>query len=222
MPAIHQGLFERIGRTLEVEAREQDVLITYLAAFSLAAIRPQIRLEIGPMAAWVPNEQRAIRPYASDHFPNLFKQAETLICTILAERTFWEKATILHQEAHRGPDKPLPRHYSRHYYDLYRLSLLPVRDSALMKIDLLQEVVQFKMRFYHCPWAAYEDAKPGSLKLLPPEHHLAELKRDYQAMQAMLFGRIPSFEEIIVQIESLEKMINMQIVLENNYENPTR
>lgn len=205
-----------------MEAREQDVLITYLAAFSLAAIRPQIRLEIGPMAAWVPNEQRAIRPYASDHFPNLFKQAETLICTILAERTFWEKATILHQEAHRGPDKPLPRHYSRHYYDLYRLSLLPVRDSALMKIDLLQEVVQFKMRFYHCPWAAYEDAKPGSLKLLPPEHHLAELKRDYQAMQAMLFGRIPSFEEIIVQIESLEKMINMQIVLENNYENPTR
>ena len=182
----------------------------YPAAFSLAAIQPQIRLEIGPMAAWVPNEQRTICSYASDHFPDLFKQAGTSIRTILAERTFWEKATILHQEAHRGSDKPFPRHYSRHYYDLYRLSLLPICDSALGKIDLLQDVVQFKMRFYRCPWARYEDAKPGSLKLRPPEHHLAELRKDYQLMQAMLFGQIPSFDEIIVQIESLERMVNGQ------------
>jgi hypothetical protein len=86
---------------------------------------------------------------------------------------------------------------------------LPIRDNALKKIDLLQDVVQFKMRFYRCPWDRYEDAKPGSFKLLPPEHHLAELKRDYQAMQAMLFfGQIPSFDEIIVQLESLEKIVN--------------
>jgi hypothetical protein len=212
VPTIYQGLSQRIGRTLEVEARDQDVLITYPAAFSLVAIQPQIRLEIGPMAAWVPNEQRTIRPYASDHYPDFFKQAGTSICTIVAERTFWEKATILHQEAHRGPDKPLPRHYSRHYYDLYRLSLLPICDNALKKIDLLQDVVQFKMRFYRCPWARYEDAKPGSLKLLPPEHHLAELKKDYQAMQAMLFGKIPGFDEIIVQIESLEQLVNAKRV----------
>jgi hypothetical protein len=88
------------------------------------------------------------------------------------------------------------------------LSLLPIRDNALKKIDLLQDIVQFKMRFYRCPWARYQDAKPGSLQLRPPEHHLAELKRDYQAMQTMLFGQIPSFDEIIVQIESLEKIVN--------------
>jgi hypothetical protein len=132
----------------------------------------------------------------------------TLIRTIVAERTFWEKATILHQEAHRGPEKPLPRHYSRHYYDLYRLSLLPIRDSALARIDLLQDVVQFKMRFYRCSWALYEDAKPGSLKLLPPQHHVMELKRDYQAMQVMLFGQIPNFEKIMTELGSLEKIIN--------------
>jgi len=44
--------------------------------------------------------------------------------------------------------------------------------------------------------------------LLPPEYLLAELERDYRAMQAMLFRKIPSFDEIIAQIESLEKMIN--------------
>jgi hypothetical protein len=213
IPAIRLGFSERIGTEMVVEARMQDVLINYPAAFSLAAIQPQIRLEIGPMAAWVPNEQRPIHPYAFDYFPNLFKNPMTSIRTIVAERTFWEKATILHQEAHRGPEKPLPRHYSRHYYDLYRLSLLPIRDSALARIDLLQDVAQFKMRFYRCPWAMYEDAKPGSLKLLPLQHHVAELKRDYQAMQGMLFGQIPNFEKIMTELGSLEKIIdNLGIV----------
>ena len=37
---------------------------------------------------------------------------------IRAERTFWEKATILHQEAHRPKEKIQPPRYSRHYYEV--------------------------------------------------------------------------------------------------------
>jgi len=208
VPAIRPVLAERIGNAVGVEVDGQDVLIWYPRAFSLEAMKPQIRLEIGPMAAWVPNEQRTIRPFAAERFPQLFKQAETMVRTIAAERSFWEKATILHQEAHRGAEKPLPPRCSRHYYDLYRLSLLPVRDKALASIDLLQDVVQFKTRFYRCPWALYEEAKPGSLRLLPPEHHVAELQKDYQSMQAMLFGEIPSFKAIMTELAILEKIIN--------------
>ena len=125
-----------------------------------------------------------------------------------AERTFWEKVTILHQEAHRGAERQLPRHYSRHYYDLYRLSRLPIRAQALKSLDLLREVVLFKMRFYRCPWARYEDARPGSMRLLPPEHHTTELRKDYSAMQTMLFGSMPSFDEILAELAELEKAIN--------------
>ena len=208
VPAIRPVLAERAGTAVGVEAHAQDVLLQYPRAFSLEAVQPQIRLEIGPMAAWVPNEPRTIRPYAADQFPQLFSQAETTVRTILAERTFWEKATILHQEAHRGPEKSLPPRYSRHYYDLYRLSRMPIRDEALAKIELLQDVVQFKMRFYSCPWARYEEAKPGNLRLLPPKHHAAGLERDYQATQALLFGQIPSFEAIMTELANLEKTIN--------------
>jgi len=208
VPAIRPILAERCGAHVGVVAQGQDVLIQYPRAFSLEAVQPQIRLEIGPMAARVPNEQRTIRPYAAERYLHLFSQAETSVRTLAAERTFWEKATILHQEAHRGPEKPLPARYSRHYYDLYRLSRLPIRDKALASIDLLQDVVQFKMRFYRCPWAMYEEARPGSLRLLPPEHHVAELQRDYRSMQAMLFGDIPSFDAIMTELSALEKIIN--------------
>lgn len=149
-----------------------------------------------------------IRPYAAEQFPDQFKQGETSVRTITAERTFWEKATILHQEAHRGAEKEQPPRYSRHYYDLFRLSQLPIRAKALERFDLLQDVVQFKMRFYRCSWARYEEARPGSLKLVPPEHDFAGLRKDYQSMRAMLFGHIPGFEEIITGLADLEEAIN--------------
>ncbi len=75
-------------------------------------------------------------------------------------------------------------------------------------MELLQEVVRFKMRFYRCPWAMYEEAKPGSFRLLPPAHHVSELRRDYLAMRAMLFGAIPTFDEITKGLATLEKSIN--------------
>ncbi|OGW69853.1 MAG: hypothetical protein A2036_01435 [Omnitrophica bacterium GWA2_50_21] len=205
---LRQDLTTRAGSTINVEAAGQDVFVRYPKAFSLEAILPQVRLEIGPLAAWAPNEEKPIRPYTAEHFQHLFKLPNTVVRTISAERTFWEKATILHQEAHRGMDKPMPLRYSRHYYDLYRLSLLPIGASALSKLNLLEEVARFKMRFYRCPWAMYEQAKPGSLRLLPPTRHLPHLQKDFRDMQAMLFGSIPSFDEIMSGLATLEKKIN--------------
>jgi hypothetical protein len=88
VPAVRGSLADRLGAAMKVEAREQEVLIHYPAAFSLAAIQPQIRLELGPMAAWAPNEPRAIHPYAAEQFPEQFRQRETSVRTIAAERAF--------------------------------------------------------------------------------------------------------------------------------------
>ena len=48
-----------------------------------------------------------------------------------AERTFWEKATILHQYAHLPETKALPDRISRHFYDFYRLLNSEVKAKAL-------------------------------------------------------------------------------------------
>jgi len=208
VPVLRKELISRAGAAIGIETAGQDVFIRYPQAFSSEAVQPQVRLEIGPLAGWLPNEEKSIRSYAADHFPRLFSRPGAIVRTIAAERTFWEKATILHKEAHRGSDKPLPPRFSRHYYDLYRLSLLPIAASALARPDILEKVVKFKMRFYHCLWARYEQAKPGSLRLLAPEHHLAELKKDFKDMRAMLFGSVPAFEAIMSGLVSLEKAIN--------------
>ena len=209
-PVLRVALATRAGVGITVEVDEQEVKVWYPKAFSLTAILPQIRLEIGPLAAWTPNVACPIRPYAAERFPQVFTQPATAVRTIAAERTFWEKATILHQEAHRAPERPLPARYSRHYYELYRLSRLPLGRAALTDLDLLREVVCFKTRFYHCPWAHYETAKPGTLRLLPPSHNRDGMQKDYAAMSAMLFGSIPTFAEILDGLADLERTINRQ------------
>ena len=208
VPILRRKFPSRVAGIIEVNAHNENILIRYPRAFSLDAIQPEVRLEIGPMAAWFPHSVQTIRPYAAEYFPGIFKKPSTQIRTIDAERTFWEKATILHQEAHRAPEKLLPPRYSRHYYDLYRMALSPVVENALRRLDLLEDVVAFKQRFYRAPWAMYEAAKPGSFRLLPPEHNRKSLTEDYTRMQAMLFGAIPQFKDIEQLLDELEQRIN--------------
>lgn len=84
----------------------------------------------------------------------------------------------------------------------------PVKDNALQDNDLLDRVVRFKDKFYRCPWARYDIAKRGTMKLLPPEYNVRQLRSDYEHMQNMLFGEKPSFEEIMSAMAQLEKEIN--------------
>lgn len=182
--------------------------ITYPVAFSSDYLRPEIKLEIGPLAIWVPNDKYEISSYAAQEFPALFKNPTCTVRAIRAERTFWEKATILHHEAHRLPDNPQPSRYSRHYYDLAMMAKADVKGLALADLKLLESVVESKIRFYPRSWANYELAKPGTLKLVPPDHLMISLKRDYGAMKDMIFGDYPTFDEIINLLSLLEKEIN--------------
>lgn len=77
----------------------QVIQIRYPAAFSLAALRPEVKLEIGPLASWVTSDRYEIRPYASEEFSHVFESPQCPVVAIKPERTFWEKATILHQQA---------------------------------------------------------------------------------------------------------------------------
>jgi hypothetical protein len=184
--------------------------VMYPAAFSDAYLRPEVRLEIGPLAAWMPYEHYRIKPYAAEAFPQLFKQADCAVQAIRAERTFWEKATILHHEANRPESSPQPLRYSRHYYDLAMMAAAPVKDAALADLALLEHVVEFKQRFYRRPWAKYGEAKPGTFKLIPVGHVLLAVEKDYAQMRNMIFGRYPHFDEIMETLRTLEGEINIQ------------
>lgn len=182
--------------------------VQYPAAFSDVYLRPEVRLEIGPLAAWLPYDHYRVRPYTAEAFPHIFKQADCAVQAIRAERTFWEKATILHHEANRPEGNPQPLRYSRHYYDLAMMAASPVKDKALTDLALLADVVAFKKRFYPRGWAQYEQAKPGTFRLMPSGHVLTTVQKDYTQMRSMIYGRYPVFDEIMAMLHHLEGEIN--------------
>lgn len=193
---------------LEIDPHEaQTVNFTYPKLFSESAILPMVRLEIGALAAWTPTVQTTITSYAAQQYGRIFQNPGTSVLTVMPERTFWEKVTILHKEAFRTNGN-FPARYSRHYYDLFCMDKSPVKASAYVDLDLLSRVVQFKERFYPAGNAHYDLAKPGTMRLLPPEDCLPSLREDYAHMQNMLFGNKPSFERIMDCIARLELEIN--------------
>jgi hypothetical protein len=193
-----------------VRADESDGHILYVgypASFpeSYTYIRPEIKLEIGPLAAWVPNAKYQISPYVAEMNSEL-KISTATVPTIKAERTFWEKATILHREYHR-PKGHTPPRYSRHYYDLFKMGNSRIKDAALANLALLSDVVDFKDRFYHCGWAKYNEAKSGLLCLYPNEAGLDVLADDYKNMRNMIFGDYPDWNDILKYLRRLEEEI---------------
>ncbi len=195
----------------QVEIDQKDphcVNISYPITFEDAYIRPEVRLEIGPLASWQPSREFLITSYVAEYFPRLFKHGEITVRAIEGKRTFWEKATILHQEAHRPERKLQPSRYSRHYYDLAMLASSEIREQALSDLELLKDVVDFKKKFYPVGWAHYETAVPGSLKLIPSKEIINSVIKDYRAMQEMIFGYKPTITEIFDILHDLEEQIN--------------
>jgi hypothetical protein len=124
------------------------------------------------------------------------------------ERTFWEKATLLHAEHHRPKESKLPGRLSRHAYDVARYVAAGAVEAALKRDDLRERVVEHKSIFFRSAWAHYETAKPGSFHLVPPVWRQAEWRRDYEQMRDMIFGETPSFDSILQALGGLEKRIN--------------
>lgn len=207
VPSFQNELNERLGPIIQAEFYKDIVKITYPGTFTNPAILPWIILEIGPLASWTPHATHTITPYAAEFFPQYFVKLSGEVTVVTSERTFWEKATILHQEYHRPSDKAIPKRYSRHYYDLYKMGLTQCADSSIAQIDLLPKVVEFKERFYRAPWSNLANAKPGNLYLVPPKYRVPALEEDYEDMKAMFFHEEPPFSVILEGLKNLENRI---------------
>ncbi len=108
-----------------------------------------VRLELGCRGDQIPCEEAALTPYAAESFPNLFQVPSFKVNAIGPERTFWEKATILHREYYRAEaGKQISDRVFRHYHDVAIISKHPRGLSALENLNLLKQVVEHKQHFF--------------------------------------------------------------------------
>ena len=104
--------------------------------------------------------------------------------------------------------KIINQRQSRHYYDFFKLLKSTYLSDALSKLNLLTRVAMHKQIYFRCAWAKYEQAKIGTLKLIPPSYVESGMRKDYFAMREMFFNTPPSWDEIITVITQFEIKFN--------------
>jgi hypothetical protein len=216
LPALQKAATEALGTegwNIEIDANEpQTVLFRYPTALGKGEaeeyVRREVKIEFGARSDAWPAEEKIIVPYVAEAFPETTKDAATTVHVLSIQRTFWEKATILHAEFHRPKESPTPARFSRHYADLAALADHASAAESLKNTTVRDRVVEHKKVFFASKWASYETAVPGKFRLVPPDNRLAALETDYRAMAEMYFKTPRPWSEIIERLRTLENAIN--------------
>ena len=212
LPRLQESLTRMLGGTqgwsLEIDPQDAQTLLFHFpqaGGSGLAYIAPAVRIELGARSDHWPCEDHGIRSYLGETFD--LPMGSARVRSLAAERTFWEKATLLHAEAHRAAEKPMPARYARHYHDLARMASTPVAKRALADAALRERVVAHKSIYFRSGWARYDLAQPATFCLIPPESRLAELERDHEDMVPMFFSQPPPIAEVLGVLTALENRI---------------
>ena len=191
----------------------QTLLIAYPTLYprGQSYVSPTVKIEAGARSATEPNVLRRITPFIALELGDMALESGE-IRVISGARTYWEKLLILHG-CYCGfrDQKRLPQdkdRISRHYYDAAKLTASDVGASALARRDILDSVRNHNLAAFRQAWKRFEEAVPGSLKLVPDGELRTVIERDYRAMGSMILGDAPDFEWIMNQLGSVEERIN--------------
>ena len=212
LPAIQEGLTAS-GWDAEVRADADQIFIGYTPLFDgNGFVKPEVKLEFGARSTGEPRKRRPVVCDASLHLPDLeFPAASPSV--MLAERTFWEKATAMHVfcKRERGRGDRL----SRHWHDLVRLDDGGYAETALADRKLARAVAQHKSVFFRekdvgGSWIDYQATVTGGLQLVPTGASRSVLADDYCRMlsNGMLLGDEETFDDIMGRCADIEARAN--------------
>ena len=196
----------------ENDPDRQSLLIRYPSAVEKTEyVIPSIKIESGAKSALDPHEDKTITPYLSPDVPGGDVLAVNGVMTIDPERTFLDKILILHGLTYYFEAKGTLRgdgRMSRHYYDVHRLMAAPVGEKACTDNALIEDCVRHAKMFFYRGNTGLGAAARGSFRLQPNREMLEPLRRDYSAMATMIFGEVPTFEQVLASVARAEERLN--------------
>ena len=212
LPVIESSL-SGLGMFAHAQAEGDRILVAYEPMFTeYGFVRPEVIVEFGARSTGEPRENLPIECDAAPHVPGV-EFPTTRANVMLAERTFWEKATAAHvfcrQHQRRG------ERLSRHWYDLVRLDGAGFVERAVTNHELALSVARHKSMFFREKdvdgnWIDYETAVSGKLQLVPDGPAYEALADDYGRMlsDGMLLDDEERFEALMERCADIEERCN--------------
>ncbi len=211
-PIVQEGL-ARAGFAARFRVDDYRLHVEYEPLFKeIGFVRPDVLVEFGARSTGEPHAKRPVACDAAPLLPDLtFPEATPTV--MLAERTFWEKATSMHVFCHR--ERGRGDRLSRHWHDVARLDEAGIVDRALADRELAFSVARHKGIFFvekdvRGERIDYLAAVSGNLQLAPTGAARATLEEDYAKTRAggLFLDEEEPFEQLMERCASIQSRAN--------------
>jgi Nucleotidyl transferase AbiEii toxin, Type IV TA system len=190
----------------------QTLYVNFVSLFDPNPYLPdRVKIEFSVRSLKEPNEKRSMNSLLFNYFPHQNYHEEFCeILTIKPQRTLIEKVLLLHEEYNREEkDKIRTERMSRHYYDLYQLGKQAFLNTTLRDVEFINAIIEHRKYYSKLKRFDYTTLQIGRLKIIPDNAVLLQLTRDYEIMRSeMIYGKPPSFEEVLEAIKNIQIIIN--------------
>ena len=184
------------------------IFVEYQSIFEdkLDYIPPIVKIETGARSLLEPSENKKIESMTESVFQGISTTfSDTYVRTAVPEKTFLEKAFLLHElfsvshtvEAHRR---------SRHIYDLHMMMQKGISEKAIKDDDLWETIRHHRATLTSMNGVDYTTDIRERIQLVPPKDCRENWQNDYELMTgAMIYGPKPTFAELMASMEELER-----------------
>ena len=194
----------------ETKDTSADPLIIELKYNTLFAdeetyIKDKVLIEIGSRSLIEPSQNVEMRSIIANSYPHAsFAEPLMPVPTVIPQRTFLEKAFLLHEEFQRPPENIRVKRMSRHLYDLERLMDTGFARNALEDVSLYRSIVDHRSKLTAISGVDYSMHSPDTINFVPPDFIIEKWRNDYSFMQAnMIYGKSLPFGKLIERIKEL-------------------
>lgn len=187
------------------EPRKIFVRYIPLIPITVGYVKPVVMLEIGSRSLLEPFEYKSVDSLICRTTRIETSTRAVNIPTAVPEKTFLEKAFLLHELFSTDAGARVDRK-SRHLYDLERMMDCDFAKSAITNDDLWNTIHHHRDVFTHMKNVDYTLDIRDKIILLPPANIRAAWKTDYEAMRnTMIYGESLPFEKLLARMEELQK-----------------
>ena len=186
----------------------QIIEIHYHSLFASGSyISDKVLVEIGARSLMEPSENVRLRSIIADNYPEAdFADVYFPVPTVIPQRTFLEKAFLLHEEFQKPEESIRIERMSRHLYDLERLMDTDFADKALKDVSLYQSIVDHRSKLTAISGVDYATHSPDRINFVPPASVMDKWRNDYSTMQvSMIYGESLPFGKLIERIKLLNE-----------------
>lgn len=185
----------------------RKVHIAYESVFGNSGpdyLQSEVLLEIGARSLFEPTAKAKVKSLVSKISTIDTIVADVDIISAVPEKTFLEKAFLLHELFTTSGCQHANRK-SRHLYDLARMMDEPFARRAVTDDGLWNTIHHHRELFTSIKDVDYIPDIRKRIVLLPPEEVLKVWQDDYRAMQeSMIYGDHFTFEQLLLKMKELQ------------------